>query len=258
MPFEPSDETTRHWAKHAERLDAILSHPRLKHQIIEVEEEFALAASIVMFHFGRGVRTYRAIGSLVAGNFTQDAMALCRVLLETLFETAFMASHPQDAEKYLEHGISVEKSWAAKSFAHAPELVAKRWKFNPELKNAKSNVNHSSWHPKYRSVKQRAIAGGVQPFVYDFLYSIASRYIHGSGDWIREIGKGQKGPIRIDFGSDRLDQALVIMIACECFLGMLQISNQFLSLEINDLVEDLEKENRQLSGRSWEEYDASI
>ncbi len=257
MSFEPTDETTRRWAKHAERLDATLSHPLLKNRAIEVEEEYALAASILMFHFGRGVRTFRAIGSLIAGGFTQDAMALCRVLLETLFETAFMASHPQDAEKYLKHGIAVEKSWAAKSFEYAPELVSKRWKFDPELKNAKSKINHSSWHPKYRSVKQRAIEGGVHPFVYDFLYAIASRYIHGSGDWIREIGKGQKTPIRIDFSSDRLDQALVILIACECFLGMLRISNQFLSLGIDDLLTDLDEENRELSKRSWSEYEAA-
>lgn len=255
MSFEPTDETTRLWAKHAERLDATLKHPRLQNKVIAVEQEFALAANIVMFHFGRGVRTYRAIGSLIAGGFTQDAMALCRVLLETLFETAFMASHPNDADKYLKHGIAVEKAWAAKSFEHAPELVAKRWKFDPELREAKSNVNHSSWHPKYRSVKQRAIAGGVHPIVYDFLYSIASRYIHGSGDWIREISKGQKGPIRIDFSSDRLDQALVILIACECFLGMLRISNEFLDLDIDELVTELEEENQQLSSRSWGEFE---
>lgn len=257
MAFEPSDETMRSWAKHAERLNGILSHPRLAQRAVEVDERYALAASIVMFHFGRGVRTYRAIGSLLAGSFTQDAMALSRVLLETVFELAFMASHPEDAELYLKHGVAIEQAWAAKSFKHAPELVAKRWNFDPQLKDAKPNINHSGWHPRYRSVKQRAIAAGVDPFMYDFLYAIASRYIHGSGDWIREIGKGQKTPIRISYDADRLDATLVIMIACECFLGMLHISNKFLNLDIADLIAEFEEENQRLSETNWSELEAT-
>jgi hypothetical protein len=103
-------------------------------------------------------------------------------------------------------------------------------------------VGHGAWHPKFKSVRQRAEAAGVPMTDYDLLYALASRYVHGSGDWLREVMKVAPDGVYVSYGSDRMERRLVLFIACDKFLEMLFMLEGCLKVPIRDRIMELKRE----------------
>jgi hypothetical protein len=196
-----------------------------------------------MFHFVRASRTFQAIGLLAANGFTQDAVVLLRTLVEVFFEMAFIAKYPADASFYLEHAQKLERAWQERARTQAPELlvflgVSDATPTNPSEKR----VGHGAWHPQFKTVRQRALAAGVPMTDYDLMYSLASRYVHGSGDWLREVMKASPEGVYVSYGSDRMERRLVLFIACDKFLEMLFMLEGCLKVPIRDRLMELKAE----------------
>ena len=102
------------WVDMANRLGGLVSQPPIAGFHVAVPPQFVPAAQVLMFHFGRAVRTYGAVCHLLSYGFTQDAVVLARTLLEVLFEMAFIARFPEDAHYYFAHSLQVEESFQRK------------------------------------------------------------------------------------------------------------------------------------------------
>jgi hypothetical protein len=97
----------------------------------------------------------------------------------------------------------------------------------------------SGWHPKFRSIRQRAIEAGVSSFYYDAVYGFTSRYVHGSGDWMAQFFSSTDEKSRISYKGDQGESALATMMACTIMIALLQILNDCLSLDLGDALGSL-------------------
>jgi hypothetical protein len=208
-----------------------------------------------MFHFGRSFRTFTALGLLLAEGYTQDALVLARTLLEVLFEMGFVASHPEDAHYFLEHGLAIEDNFRETLRAYGPPTQAAQPGAVPvadQPPRPTRGISHAAWHPKYKSVRSRAVASGIPEIYYDLFYSLASRYSHGSGDWLREIARRQPGGIHVSYGADKMEGELVVMMACDTFLQILIVADAALGLELKEILREVQNDFTSLDGRTWE------
>lgn len=218
----------------------VILEPPMAGSQVAVTPDKVNAARVLMFHFGRGFRTFQAIGLLLANGYSQDGTVLARVLLEVLFEMAFIAKNPQDAELYLKYGEEMEKQWQDEAQHYDP------WSPAPVLGNTKPKPK-SSWHPKFKSVRQRGIAGGIHPVYYDMFYSLASRYIHGSGDWLHELTRSASADVHVSYSRDLLERKAAMFIACGCMVEMLQIIEGCLKIPIREQVASVAQEYQRLA-----------
>lgn len=218
------------------RMCKVVVEPPMAGSPVEVPGDLADAARVLMFHFGRAFRTFQALGLLLRDGYTQDGLVLLRTFVEVFFEMAFVARHPDDAHYYVEHGLKVEALLQQRAKAHAPDFMAPLLFLDhlgdAEWEAATGALSHSAWHPKFRSVRQRALAGGASEVDYDLIYSLCSRYVHGSGDWLREVAKAVPGGIHVSYGSDVTERNLILLIACEKLLEMLFILEGCLRIPI--------------------------
>jgi hypothetical protein len=241
-----ADHDYEEWNKFAAKLWAVVKEPPLAGSQISAPPEFVTAGKVLMFHFVRASRTFQAIGLLAANGFSQDAVVLLRTLVEVFFEMAFIAKYPADASFYLEHGQKLERAWQERARTLAPELLI--FLGVPHGASAdeppQKRVSHGAWHPnpQLKTVRQRALAAGVPMTDYDLLYSLASRYVHGSGDWLREVMKASPEGVYVSYGSDRMERRLVLFIACDKFLEMLFMLEGCLKVPIRDRVMELKAE----------------
>lgn len=233
------------WRGFASRLCDVVLHPPFAGSEVKVPPEFADAARALMFQFGRSFRTFQAIGLLLHQGYTQDALVLSRTLLEAYFDMAFIAKFPSDAKLFLEHGVNLEKRFWNKVAERDEGIHAHIARFRadelPEIAESTSGI-HGSWHPKFRSVKQRAQAAGISTFDYDMLYSFLSRYVHGSGDWLRELAKPIDGGVHVSYGKDKTEAKAVLTTVCSTFLEELFILDGCLGMGIADALRNLKGE----------------
>lgn len=239
----------------ANRLGEIVSQPPISGSEVAVAGRFVPAAQVLMFHFGRSVRTYGAICLLLSNGFTQDAVVLARTLLEVLFEMAFIARFPEDAHYYFDHALDLEKrfqrNWRAYSPAKTSATEVSKIKHGEPADHV-SGLSHGAWHPKHRSVKKRAKESGIAQIYYDLFYSLASRYSHGSGDWLREIAQKCRDRIEVSYEGDRMEHDLVLLIACDTFLQILVVADAALGLKASDMLRTVHKDLTALIGCTWD------
>jgi len=253
--YRQPPELHKQWVDMANRLGAMVSQPPISGFEVAVSEQFVTAAQVLMFHFGRGVRTYSAICLLLSNGFTQDAVVLARTLLEVLFEMAFIARFPEDAHYYFAHAIDLEKRFQRNWWAYSPDRssatgVSKIKQGEPA--DHVSGLRHGAWHPKHMSVKQRAKKSGIPIIYYDLFYSLASRYSHGSGDWLREIARKCHDRIEVSYEGDRMEHDLVLLIACDTFLQILVVADAALGLKATDVLRPVHKDLTELVGCTWD------
>ena len=242
--LDQAEQDYHDWNQFAAKLWAVVKEPPLAGSTLSAPPEFVTAGAVLMFHFVRASRTFQAIGLLAANGFTQDALVLGRTLVEVFFEMSFIARFPSDAVFYLEHAKKIERSWQQRAKTEAPELLTflgvteQISADDPPEKRA----GHGAWHPKFKSVRQRAEAAGVPMTDYDLLYSLASRYVHGSGDWMRELMTVGSDGVYVSYESDRMERRLVLFIACDKFLEMLFMLEGCLNVPIRDRLLELKRE----------------
>jgi hypothetical protein len=239
----------------ANRLGAMVSQPPISGSEVAVAEQFVPAAQVLMFHFGRGVRTFGATCLLLSNGFTQDAVILARTLLEVLFEMAFIARFPEDAHYYFTHALDLEKrfqrNWHAYSPARTSATEVSKIK-QGEPADHVSGLSHGAWHPKHKSVRSRAKESGIPQIYYDLFYSLASRYSHGSGDWLREIARKSNKRIEVSYEGDRMEHDLVLLITCDTFLQILIVANAALGLKARDVLRKTHEDLTNLVGCTWD------
>lgn len=237
------------------RLGAMVSQPPISGSEVAVAERFVPAAQVLMFHFGRAVRTFRAICLLLSNGFTQDAVVLGRTLLEVLFEMAFVARFPEDAHYYFAHALDLEnrsqRNWRAYSPARSSATEVSKIKHG-EPADYVSGLSHGAWHPKYKTVKKRAKESGIPQIYYDLFYSLASRYSHGSGDWLREIARKVHDRIEVSYEGDRMEHDLVLLITCDTFLQILIVADAALGFKASDVLRQAHEDLTALVGCTWD------
>lgn len=241
---DQADQDYREWNEFAAKLWAVVKEPPLAGSKIQAPPEFVTAGAVLMFHFVRASRTFQAIGLLAANGFTQDALVLARTLVEVFFEMAFIGRYPSDAAFYLEHARKIERAWQQRAQTQAPELLTFLGVTdeNSADDQPEKRLVHGAWHPRFKSVRQRAEAAGVPMTDYDLLYALASRYVHGSGDWLREVMRVAPDGVYVSYGSDRMERRLVLFIACDKFLEMLFMLEGYLKVPIRDRLLELKRE----------------
>jgi hypothetical protein len=223
----------------AVRMCKVVTEPPMAGSPVEVPPDLADAAQVIMFHFGRAFRTFQALGLLLREGYTQDGLVLLRTFIEVVFEMAFVAKRPQDAHYYLEHGRKMEALLQQKAKAHAPAFMAPSLILdhhgNAEWEQASGKL-HGAWHPEFISIKKRALEGGVPEIYYDLIYAFCSRYVHGSGDWLRQVAAAVPGGIHVSYGADVTERNLILLMACDKLLEMLFILEGCLRIPIRDQI----------------------
>jgi len=256
-----NNETIKKWVDFSVEVEHFVTNPPMAGAEIRVPPTHVEAAQVLMFHWGRGFRTYRSIHLLVISGFPDDAMVLLRVFLEILFEMAFIAKHPEDSGLYLENGKKTEIAWWRKIRKVVPDEMYAAAGFSEavlaseieDTKEKERKAPKSAWHPKYRSVRQRAIEAGAKPFLYDLVYSLASRYIHGSGDWMHELACKEKRGIRINYTGSPKEGALAAMFANVCVVEQLEILNSCLDLKAESQLNKLRENLNALCSDEWKQ-----
>lgn len=184
----------------------------------------------------------------------QKMLFLClRTLIENLIESAFIAKFPNDAEKYIDFGLKAQAYRLKQIRKSMPKDDNLDLYFSVGLQEAKliSEIQEdvklpkkgmpTSWHPKYKNLRDRSIQAGLPSFYYDILYRAASRYIHGSSDWMIDFGTSAKDE-RIGYKGDSGESALAISVGCMVMIEMLKIMNGCLNLSLDtDLISLIEK-----------------
>lgn len=239
----------------ANRLGGLVTQPPIAGFQVAVAPEFVPAAQVLMFHFGRGVRTYSAVCHLLSHGFTQDAVVLGRTLLEVLFEMAFIARFPEDANHYFAHALEIEKSFQRNWTAYRPSAkdgVNGLESNQGEPAERLSGINHGAWHPKYKTVRARARESGIPSIYYDLFYALASRYSHGSGDWLREIVRKGEGRIQVSYEGDRMEHDLVLLVTCDTFLQILIVASAALGIKADELLHTVHDDLTSLVSRTWD------
>ncbi len=229
----------------AQEICKVVIEPPMAGSQVAVTPDKVNAAKVLMFHFGRGFRTFQAIGLLLANGYSQDGTVLARVLLEVLFEMAFIAKHPQDAELYLKYGEEMEKQWEGTAQRYDPWSLPLSDSTKPKPKG--------SWHPKFKSVRRRGIEGGIHSVYYDMFYSLASRYVHGSGDWLRELTRSALEDVRVSYSQDLLERKVAMFIACGCMVEMLRIVEGCLKIPVKEQVASVTQEYNRLAKMGLDE-----
>ncbi len=222
------------------RMCKVVVEPPMAGSPVLVPPDLAEAAKVIMFHFGRAFRTFQALGLLVREGYTQDGLVLLRTFVEMFFEMAFVARYPEDAHYYVEHGLKVEALWQKRAKTHAPSFMAPLLFLNhfgdTGWEQAKGALSHSAWHPRFRSVRQRALEAGVPEVYYDLVYSLGSRYVHGSGDWLRDVAKNVPGGIHVSYSADVTERNLILFLAADKLLEMLFILEGCLAMPIREAI----------------------
>jgi len=90
MENESKDKAYKEWVEIATRICRIVTEPPMAGSPVSVPPDKVDAAKVLMFHFGRAFRTFTGLGLLLREGYTQDGIVLSRVLLEVLFEMAFI------------------------------------------------------------------------------------------------------------------------------------------------------------------------
>jgi hypothetical protein len=153
---------------------------------------------------------------------------------------AFVARHPEDAHYYVEHGLKIEALWQKRAKKHAPSFMAPLLFLDhlgdTQWEQAAIKLDHSAWHPKFRNVRARANEAGVPDVYYDLVYSLGSRYVHGSGDWLRDVAKNVPGGIHVSYDADVTERNLILFLASDKLLEMLFILEGCLRMPIRDAI----------------------
>lgn len=246
-----SSETSpvEEWLKFSDDIITFVQNPPMAGARARVPPEYYQAGRFLMFQWGRSFRTFQALLLLVRSGYSEDATVLLRTLLEGFFEIAFMAKHPHEADRYLAYGsrtqatdfkrVREEYDFPDEMKAAASVMEAKSLISDPERKMKPKKGPRSGWHPKFRSVRQRAIEAGVPSFYYDMVYGFTSRYVHGSGDWMAEFFSPFKEKSRISYKGDTGTSALATMMTCECIVEILKILDGCLNFELGEPLKDL-------------------
>ncbi len=198
----------------------------------------------------------QVLGLLLEQGYTQNALILTRTLLEVFFEMAFVASHPEYAHYFLEHGVAIERQFQETRLAYAPQRQAET-AHGAESEAARLShparaLGCGAWHPRYKSVRSRAVASGIPVIYYDLFYSLASWYSHGSGDWLREIARRTPGGIHVSYDADKVEAELVVLMACDTFLQILIVANAALGVDLKDILQREQEDFTSLARRTWE------
>ena len=96
------------WLSVAEEISTFVTNPPMAGAQVRVPPSDVQAARILWFQWGRSFRTFRAIVALVRAGYSEDSTVLLRTLLEVLFEMAFIAKFPDDAEIFISHGLRAQ------------------------------------------------------------------------------------------------------------------------------------------------------
>jgi hypothetical protein len=252
-------EAIKKWIEFGVDIEKFVTNPPMAGAEVKVPMSHVEAAKVLMFHWGRSFRAYRALNLLVISGFPDDAIILVRTLLEVLFEMAFIVKYPKDAHLYLEHGLKTEVAWWRQFREYAPEMMQPSAGFSEAITaseitdaiNKTRTAPKSAWHPKFKSVKQRAIDAGIRPVYYVLMYSLASRYIHGSGDWMRELARSEEKEGRLSYAGDAAEGALAAMFAGMCVVEQLHILNGCLCLNVATELGELERKLNLLAAEEW-------
>jgi hypothetical protein len=252
-------ESIKKWIEFGVDIEKFVTNPPMAGAEVKVPMSHVEAAKVLMFHWGRSFRAYRALNLLVISGFPDDAIVLVRTLLEDLFEMAFIAKYPEDAHLYLEHGLKTEVAWWQEFREYAPEMMHPSSYFSEAITASEINdkfnktrkATKSAWHPNCKSVRQRAIKTGVRSVYYDLMYSLASRYIHGSGDWMRELARSAENEGRLCYAGDAAEGALAVMFAGMSVVEQLNILNGCLCLNITSELSKLERKLNSLAAEEW-------
>lgn len=247
------------WFGLADEILAFVTTPPMAGSQMRAPAEYVNAGRLLVFQWGRSIRSFRAILTLVREGFSEDAIVIGRTLLEGLFEMAFIAKHPEAAEMRISHGLRAQAGdckWARENIEMPPSLAAsvglqeaKALVLDPERTMKPKRSPRSRWHPKFRTIKDRAIEAGVNPLYYDILYSFTSRYVHGSGDWLAELLSPWVQQSRVSYGASSEESALAMMTACMCIVEELRLLDGCLSLELGEALDALENSERRLFER---------
>lgn len=248
------------WLAMASEINQFVASPPMAGAQFRAPPTHASAGRMLVFQWGRGVRSFRAIETLVRAHFREDATVLARTLLEGLFEMAFIAKHPEAADIYVSHGARTQAAnfkemrekadlppelRASVGMAEARSLIQ-----YPEQTMNPVRAQRSRWHPKFPTVRSRAIEAGVNPLYYEALYSFTSRYVHGSGDWMSEFVSPPLGQdSRVSYEGSSAESALALMSACMCIVEEIRILDGCLSLELGGPLEMLTSHEKDLFAR---------
>lgn len=238
----PAPSVVDRWLSLADEIQTFVTSPPMATSRARAPESHLLAGRILMFQWGRSFRTFGAIVTLIRGGYSEDSTVLLRTLLEVLFEMTFIARFPEDAELFMAHGLRAQagslrrlregSDLAPEIQAALGALEARSLAQSPDGSMKPKNATRSSWHPKYPSVRSRAIAAGMPSYFYDLLYSFASRYVHGSSDWMVDFLAPPPEGSRVSYLGDMGESALAVSSACRCILEELRILDGCLSLEL--------------------------
>ena len=114
------------------------------------------------------------------------------------------------------------------------------------------SINHAGWHPKYKTVRARARESGIASIYYDLFYALASRYSHGSGDWLREIARKGEGGIHVSYEGDRMEHDLVLLVICDTFHQVLIVASAALGMNADELLHSVHDDLTDLVSRTWD------
>ena len=237
------------WLAFAGEIERFVTTPPMAGARAQVPETHVQAGRLLFFQWGRSFRTFRAIQTLVRAGFSEDAMVLVRTLLEVFFEMAFVGRNPETAVDFFDYGartLAADLRRTREDPSSTPEMraaigiqEAKALARSPRQPAKPKQGPKSRWHSKYSSVRKRAIAGGVPAAYYDGMYNFASRYVHGSGDWMTEFFDPPPAGSRISYSGDSGEAALAAMWSCMCVLEQLRLLNWCLKFEVGEALDAL-------------------
>ncbi len=155
----------------------------------------------------------------------------------------------------LMHRLAVDNQFRESCPAYPPDRLRAHFDAEPGHSHAAKavrSVSHPAWHPRYKSVRSRAVPSEVPEIYYDLIYALASKYSHGSGDWLREIARAQPGGIHVSYQGDKMEAELVVLMACGTFLQILVVANAALGLGLNDTLHGVQQDFTSFAGLTWE------
>lgn len=260
-PENPAENPVEKLLAFADEIQSFIRRPPMAGAQASAPPECFDAARVVMFHWGRTVKTSRAVALLVRAGLSDDAMVLLRTLVEVFIEVAFLAKRPQDAKLYLKYGINTELKWWKRLGRVAPDQfrrVAKvqqavlAWELEDGQDADFDCTIKSAWHPEFPSVNKRAKEAGVPKWMYEMVYNLGSRYVHGSGDWMRELARPRPTSAgRVSYGGDVAEAALPLMLSCWVVVDLLRLMNGLLHLELDPALTELEDRFNAVSQDEW-------
>jgi len=93
----------------------------------------------------------------------------------------------------------------------------------------------------------------VASIQYIMFYSLASRYVHGSGDWLHELTRSASADVHVSYSQDLLERKVAMFIACGCMVEMLRIVDGCLKIPIKEQVASVAQEYNRLAKMGLDE-----